>query len=85
MTTEVRRTIALSVAAQLSRAGRSPQWLAGASGIELGDLLDKLALRRDFTVTDLGDIAAALGISATELVVKGRTTDEIGPTADRVV
>lgn len=57
-----------SVASALSQAGRSTRWLAAASGIELGELESRLAARSDFTVTEIGDIAAALGITGADLI-----------------
>ncbi len=67
MTTEVRRAVALSVASELARLDRTVSWLAETAHIPEAELRSALALERDFTVTDLADIASALGIPVSEL------------------
>ena len=68
MTTEVRRAVALSISAQLDRLGRTAEWLAEETRTDASVLHEKLAMRQDFTVTDLGDIATALGIRPADLL-----------------
>ncbi|MBO9625278.1 MAG: hypothetical protein J7484_02765 [Microbacterium sp.] len=68
MKTEVRRELALSVASALARSDRSVTWLAATSGIPEPRLRRALAAERDFTLTDLGDVAAALGIRVVDLL-----------------
>jgi len=67
MTTERPETVAEAVASALERARLTRTSLAAASGMSLADLEDKLAGRSPFTVTDLGDIAFALGVRAADL------------------
>ncbi|MFF3029337.1 hypothetical protein [Microbacterium sp. NPDC057944] len=62
MTTEVRRKVADAVRSALAASGHTERWLAARASIDRDDLRDKLTLRTDFTVTDLADIAVALGI-----------------------
>lgn len=68
MTTEVRRAVAAAVATELARQGRDATWLAARSGVPSRDLEQKLGLKRDFTITDLSAIAAALDIEVARLV-----------------
>lgn len=68
MTTQARQVVAAAVISAIDRAGHTPQWLAERSGIAPRALQEMLSLRRDFTIVDLGDIAAALGIPVSELV-----------------
>lgn len=77
MTTDVQRLVAATVASALARTGRSTRWLAARSGIDHETLERKLVLRADFTVADLSDIAAALGMPVTELAPRVRG-DESG-------
>ena len=60
--------IASRVSDELVASGRTPQWLAEQAGISAKALRSKLAMRADFTVVDLADIAHALGIPVSELV-----------------
>lgn len=67
MTTDVRRVVADAVEEELLRAGRSSQWLSARVGINGTELRRKLAGEVDFTVTDLAEIAHALGIAVAQL------------------
>lgn len=67
MTTDVRRVVADAVEEELVRAGRSSQWLSARVGITGTELRRKLAGEVDFTVTDLAEIAQALGIAVAQL------------------
>ena len=68
----MQRLVAATVASALARTGRSTRWLAARSGIDHETLERKLVLRADFTVADLSDIAAALGMPVTELAPRVR-------------
>lgn len=48
-------------------AGRDRRWIAAHAGIAPGTLDLSLGLRRDFTVGELADIAAALDIPVERL------------------
>jgi hypothetical protein len=69
----VRRVVAVTVASELERAGQTTLWLAERSGIAHPALQKKLAMKVDFTVADLADIAAVLDIAVTRLTP---TSDE---------
>lgn len=58
----MRRKVADAVRSALAASGHTERWLAARASIDRDDLRDKLTLRTDFTVTDLADIAVALGI-----------------------
>lgn len=60
--------VAGAIAAELGRTGRSKRWLADHSGIAYSTLRRKMQARSDFTVTELADIALALGVSPAALV-----------------
>jgi hypothetical protein len=64
--------VASAVASALTRAARSTGWLASRSGIGHAALQRKLAAESDFTVAELADIAAALGIPVADLVPRLR-------------
>jgi len=60
------------VAAELVRAGRSGEWVSDQTGIPAHALHEKLAMRLDFTIADLADIAHALEIPVAQLVPRLR-------------
>lgn len=60
--------VASAVAAELDRSGRTASWLSDRTGIVLVALQSKLDGRADFTVTDLADIATALGVPVASLM-----------------
>lgn len=68
MTTDSRRVVASAVAARLECHGGGLDWLAAQTGTPVRTLRSRLGARSDFTVTELADVAAALGISPTLLV-----------------
>lgn len=60
--------VASAIDTYLASRGRSLSWLAAQSGMPYSTLRGKHSGRSDFTVTDLAEIAAALGISPGALV-----------------
>jgi transcriptional regulator with XRE-family HTH domain len=64
--------VAAAVISQLRTAERSIDWLADETGLSPVALRQKLSGGADFTVADLAEVAAALGISPTTLVPPGR-------------
>ena len=82
VTTELRKSVALSILSLLAASDRSERWLAERSGIEYELLQEKLHLRVDFTVTDLADIARALGVPVADLVPRLNSEDRADADAD---
>jgi hypothetical protein len=87
MTTDLELAMARRVVSALEERGHTVPWLAEASGIPLPRLEDLLYLRSGFTVTDLGDIAAALGVPVAALVPpsaapRERPEDQLGLLSD---
>jgi len=64
--------VASAVISQLTTAERSIDWLADEMRMSRSMLRRKLSGDADLTVTDLAEVAAALGISPTVLVPPGR-------------
>ncbi len=60
--------MAEAIEVELVRRQRSSEWLAVKAGIDVQELDEKLRLSRDFTVTDLAQIAAALRIDVSSLL-----------------
>ncbi|WP_156153192.1 hypothetical protein [Microbacterium oxydans] len=71
MKTDVGQVVASAVISQLVTAERSIDWLAAEMRISRSALRQKLFGGADFTVSDLAEVAAALGISPTVLVPTG--------------
>lgn len=68
VTTDVRRVVALAVAYEILRAGRTTEWLSERIGMPAHQLRKKLAMQLDFTVADLGEIADALDVTPSQLM-----------------
>lgn len=68
MTTKMRRLVANAVLSELDRLDLSAQWLSEHTGIAPSALRRRLTLHADFTVTELAEIALALGVSVADLV-----------------
>ncbi|OAN40778.1 hypothetical protein A4X16_12690 [Microbacterium sp. H83] len=64
--------VASAVAAALTRAGRTPEWLAAQTSLSLDSLRRRLDADHDFTITDLAEIAAALDVPVSALLPSGR-------------
>lgn len=64
--------VASAIASELERAERSVGWLSDRSGIDREVLASKLQHHEDFTMVDLSDIAAALGVPVSALAPSPR-------------
>lgn len=64
--------MASAVEAALGRSGHTEGWLAERSGMERIALSARLRGDEEFTVVDVANIAAALGVSVGSLTPSGR-------------
>lgn len=62
-TQTVRQMVASAVTFELGRADRSKRWLSEKTGIPYSTLDRRLKGQKDFTFTDLANIANVLGVS----------------------
>lgn len=73
MGTNERHLVASAIVTAIRRSDRSVRWVSYQSGLDCDDLVAKLEEHEDFTVVDLANIAAALGVPVSAL------TPSIGP------
>ena len=67
MGTKERHLVASAIEAEMQRADRSVRWVSSRSGMDRSVLASKLEEREDFTMVDLANIAAALGVPVAAL------------------
>ncbi|WP_223628255.1 XRE family transcriptional regulator [Microbacterium sp. EST19A] len=59
--------MASAIVTEMQRADRSVRWVSDRSGVDRAVLASKLEEREDFTMVDLANIAAALGVPVAAL------------------
>ncbi len=67
MGTKERHLVASAIVTEMQRADRSVRWVSDRSGVDRAVLASKLEEREDFTMVDLANIAAALGVPVAAL------------------
>ncbi len=74
MGTNERHLVASAIVTEIRRSDRSVRWVSFRSGLDCDDLVSKLEEHEDFTMVDLANIAAALGVPVSALTPSARPT-----------